>query len=442
MTPSDGLNKHPQHEARCIPLNDFVHYGHPSVQAIVGRAEVVIVQRNLLYEGVWKACDYWRGMGKLVVADLDDDYPHLCPQNPAYKFWIEDSTKLKERTGYSPIEAITEGFKHVDALASPNDLIIKDWSHIVSGYWLPNYAQAEWYEGIEQKPAPEGDEPIVIGWGGSVSHWDGFFFSGLREAMVAITERYPRVMWKVCGNDARVKAMMNELVPGRWIDQTGVPAQEWPKQVASFDIGVAPLCGPGAPQGESYDNHRSWLKAVEYLLTGVPWVASEGPVYKRLDTKGGLCIKNTPEMWVSTLSRILDNLGQYKKASKRLMPWARKRLTMAGAIDSYVDTFRRIQAEKNERMGVRLPDVHYAEDRFEKVPAVVTDVTFSNDEPGVLDRLAACQRQTYGIAAGWYENLDLLRHGVDLGQCLQYPILHVINQATFEEVFGAEEVAG
>jgi hypothetical protein len=178
-TPSDGLNKSGKYTGRCIPITDFANYGHPSVQEIVGSSDAVVVQRNLLTEDVWLACDYWRGLGKMVCADLDDDYPHLTPQNPAYNFWIRDKSGLKERTGYTPIEALTEGFRHVDALMSPNELIIKDWSHIVRGFWLPNYAQWSWYKGIKQKPTPQDDEPIVIGWGGSISHWDGWWFSGL-----------------------------------------------------------------------------------------------------------------------------------------------------------------------------------------------------------------------------------------------------------------------
>jgi hypothetical protein len=260
------------------------------VQALVGEADVLVVQRNLLLKEIWEACDYWRGLGKTVVADLDDDYPHLTPQNPAYRFWILDAGKLKERTGYTPIEALTEGFRHVDGLISPNKLILSDWAEVLPdlrGYWVPNYANWEWHNNVKQKPLDE--EEIIIGWGGSVSHWDSFWFSGVREALPVIFERYPQTRFKLCGGDLRLQRMLEDIIPGRWFHQSGVPPAEWPKQVASFDIGTAPLCGPEFPQGERYDQRRSWLKAAEYLLCGVPWVASDGVVYEELDGRGGVC---------------------------------------------------------------------------------------------------------------------------------------------------------
>jgi glycosyltransferase involved in cell wall biosynthesis len=430
LTPSDGLNTHPDHSARCIPISDFVNYGHPSVQAAVGSADVVIVQRNLISAAIWEACDYWRGVGKLVVADLDDDYPHLLPQNPAYKFWILDIAELEKETGRKPIDALREGFRHVDALVSPNELILQDWGDVVPGYWLPNYAQGDWYKGIKQKPLDESN--IVIGWGGSVSHWDGWWFSGLREAVPIVNERYPQVTWKICGGDRRIKRLFDEIAPGRWINQEGVPPQEWPKQVAGFDVGVAPLCGPGSPQGERYDLRRSWLKAVEYLLAGVPWVASEGVVYEKLDSKGGFLVENTPEAWIAGLSEILDNLEQYKTASKKLMRWARKTLTMERCVDDYVEVFQRIITDRNAHLGLRLPNVLYAADIMDQVEEL-EDL----DEwaiRGDLETLADYQRQTYERATTWHEGVGLELFGVDVGRCLDYPVLHTLNMAAFEEV--------
>lgn len=427
--PSDGINTHPSHESRCIPIGDFANYGHPSIQSIVGRADVIIVQRNLLTADIWEACDYWRGIGKTVVADLDDDYPHLLPQNPAFRFWIMDHNELKEKTGYTPIEALTEGFKHVDALVSPNELILEDWADVVPGYWVPNYARSEWYKGIKQKPI--GDE-IIIGWGGSISHWDGFWFSGLREAVPTILEKYPNVTWKICGGDVRVKTLFDELAPGRWIDQDGVPPNDWPKQVASFDIGIAPLCGPGSEQGERYDLRRSWLKAVEYLLTGVPWMASEGIVYEKLDDKGGHLIENTPESWTEALCDIIDNLGIYKKRSKKLMPWARKTLLMEHNVNEYVAVFERINTERNATRLVRLPNVLYSKDFFaqveEKEPGIV-DVPITS-----LETLIGYQRETFKIATSWYHELDLVWRGVNMGECVEFPMLHILNTSSFEEV--------
>ena len=467
LTISDGLNASGKHKARCIPINDFAQYGHDTVQAVVGPADVIVVQRNLLHPEIWKACDYWRGLGKLVVADLDDDYPHLTPQNPAYPFWILDKAGLKESLGYTPIEALTEGFKHVDALISPNELIIKDWQEVLpgfKGYWVPNYAHWPWYKELQQKPfnaetQRRGDaeafieEQIVIGWGGSVSHWDSWWFSGLREVVPEITAQYPRVMWKVCGGDQRIKQFFERLVPGRWIDQAGVPPEHWPAQVASFDIGLAPLCGPEYPQGERYDLRRSWLKAVEYLLTGVPWLGSEGIVYAKLDGKGGRTVENSPEAWYEALCDTVDNLAERKMESKRLMAWARDNLAMEHVVDQYVQIFNDIAAERNAAQGMRLPNVWYAGDIFGQTEELAgrVEVSVSGDD---VDALAMVQAQTFRISKEWHEGIPLEYsagsgsgqgrdagpdpgRGLSLATILQYPLLTQVNTIAWESTSGS-----
>ena len=410
-----------------------MNYGHPAVQEVCGAAEVIVVQRNLLIKDVWDACDYWRGLGKVVVADLDDDYPHLCPQNPAYRFWIQDATKLKERTGYTPIEALTEGFRHVDALVSPNELILQDWSEILPGYWLPNYAQWKWWKKIKQKTLPVDDEPIVIGWGGSVSHFDGFWFSGLREAIPIINREYPRVMWKICGGDKRIKKFFDDLAPGRWTDQEGVTPDLWPQQVASFDVGIAPLCGPGAPQAESYDQHRSWLKSVEYLLAGVPWVASDGIVYEKLDGRGGFLVENSGKAWTEGLRRVLDDLERYKATSKKAMLWAKKNLTIEYQADEYMAVFDRIHTDTLSNRGTSVPNVHYAREGFEVVDPV-DDVEVLAEETDLLPALLDYQRQTFNAVQDWRRKMGAEQDGVEIWRCLEFPILQLLNTAVYPKV--------
>jgi len=324
--------------------------------------DVIVVQRNLILPQVWEACDYWRALGKLVCADLDDDYPRLTPQNPAYPFWVGKSVdKFEQDFGMTPIDALTEGLNHVDVLLSPNQLILDDWYDIVPGVIVNNYAKSEWYEGIEQKPIRD---EIVIGWGGSVSHYDSWWFSGVKDAVPVIFERYPNVRFKFCGNDWRMLTCLEREWPeGRWMHQPGVPPEEWPKQVASFDIGLAPLAGPGALQSELYDQHRSWIKASEYLLCGVPWLASPGIVYQALDGMGGYQIReNKTDAWIAAISEMINNLPSYKETSKALMGWAMENLTLRYKVeDAYIRLFERLKAEVNAERGARLPNTIYVE---------------------------------------------------------------------------------
>jgi hypothetical protein len=375
-------------------------------------------------------------LGKLVVADLDDDYPHLTPQNPAYPFWILDRTELKKRTGYTPVEALTEGFKHIDALISPNKLILSDWAETIPGlrgYWVPNYANWQWHKDanwqwhkdVKQKPLDENE--IILGWGGSVSHWDSFWFSGIREALPVIFERYPQARFKLCGGDLRLQGMLEDIIPGRWFHQPGVPPAEWPTVCASFDIGLAPLCGPDYPQGERYDQRRSWLKAAEYLLTGVPWVASDGVVYADLDRQGGVCVPNEPSAWIGALDDMLENLSARKAESKKLMRWARDNLAMEYVVDDYVKIFDSIATDKHATTAARLPNIIYTADIEKDVDEIeAIEIEILDDD---MQALVERQRCVYHVSTAWRKGLTLEYNGVDLAHCLQYPLLMYVNQA-------------
>ena len=422
-----------------LPIADFANYVHPGVVDILAPADVIVVQRNLLTADIWEACDYWRGLGKLVLADLDDDYPHLTPQNPAFPFWILDVTKIKERTGYTPIEALTEGFKHVDGLLSPNELILQDWSDVLGGYWQPNYAHWPWYKGMKQKPLPADDEQIIVGWGGSVSHWDSWWFSGLRKAVPELSKQYPRITWKICGGDVRVKRFFDDIAPGRWIDQAGVPPQEWPKQVQSFDIGLAPLCGPEYEQGERYDKRRSWLKAVEYLLTGVPWIGSDGIVYEKLDGQGGFVVENSPETWADGLRRVLDNLSDYKAESKRLMRWARDNVAMEHVVEKYTQVFANAMVDRNAEHGVRLPNVIYSKDIKVDDADEIGAVDIVIHEAEDMEELRRWQRMTFDLSEHWHDGLTLEYAGVNLPKCIQYPLLQAVNELTYQALEAEQE---
>ena len=342
LGPSNAINRYGAdegHSARCLYLSDFVQIGHPTIQDVVARFDLIVVQRNLLSKEIWDACDYWRALGKVVVADLDDDYPRLTPQNPAYRFWIgTHAQRFAAASNYTPIEALTEGLGHVDALLAPNRELLADWEGIVPGIYVPNYAQPEFYSDVAPKPPPASGEPVVIGWGGSVSHFDSFAFSGVLEALARIMARRPEVLLRICGNDYRLRRYLAARLPkGRVEFLDAVAPQAWPRRVASFDVGIAPLAGPQAPRSYIYDRRRSHIKALEYILCGVPWVAAEGPVYADLDGKGGVVLgEESPGAWEDALEEILADLPAAKGRSLEARSWGFDNLTLATGWRDYV----------------------------------------------------------------------------------------------------------
>ena len=385
LSPSDAINA--EHERGTTPMTAQLFFmptalvwDHPGVQRQIGAADVLIFQRNVLIKEVWDAMSYWRALGKTVVVDLDDHYPGLLPSNPAFPYWILNKPGIEPH----PVAGLEEGLRRAHALTSPSKVILKDWEHVVRGFFLPNWTRRAWYEDIEHKPADghdylfqyddegnllatprEGSEgEIILGWGGSISHVDSWLYSGIIPALDRIFEEFPAARLKFCGHEKRLE----DLMLGRWgervIRQGGVMPTHWPKVVSTFDIGLAPLDPrPLPPWREdapvvSYDDRRSWLKAAEYLTAGVPWVASRSETYRELAHLGNV-VDNTPEAWFDTLSYTLRHLDDAKTEAWKRRRWALDRLTLEGNIGRYTQIVDNIIAVAQVAGGAKLPGTIY-----------------------------------------------------------------------------------
>jgi glycosyltransferase involved in cell wall biosynthesis len=366
-------------------------WDNPTVQKALGMADVLCFQRNVIVPEVYAAMDYWRALGKAVVVDLDDHYPGLPPSNPAFQYWIRNMGD----NPVAPIEALAEGMRHADALTSPSKVICADWAHIIPGYWIPNWTRRAWYEKVAHKPvdAPDisytykpipPDKPeryeltgtvrdgsageIIIGWGGSISHVDSWIYSGAIEALDRIFEKYPQARLKFCGHESRLDYIFKRW-EGRIIRQDGVKPEDWPHVVATFDIGIAPLdtrpLDPPWREGApivGYDERRSWLKAVEYLSAGVPWVASKSETYNDLNHMGTL-VNNTPDAWFTALDNKIKYLEREKEQALSRQAWAMRKVTFEANANVYGDIFGRIIADKITRGNkARLPGITYIDE--------------------------------------------------------------------------------
>jgi len=389
LTPADAINSEREagrtyHTAQLFQLPTALDWNHTEVQKKIGKADIIVFQRNVIVPEVWAAMDYWRALHKLVVVDLDDHYPDLPPSNPAHQYWIVNVMNLKP----DPITALTEALKHSDAVTSPSKVILEDWSHVVSGYWTPNWAMRKWYEGLEQKPlnAPDvefsyqGNEKnyqfltkhradsegwITLGWGGSISHVDSWLYSNIVPALDRLFEKWPNVRLKFCGSETRLDDLMLKRWGERVIRQQGVKPEHWPLVVSTFDIGLAPLdtrpldppWRDGAPLA-SYDERRSYLKGVEYLCAGVPWIGSKSRTYDELSHLGTL-VRNDAEDWFYTLNNKVEHLAAEKHIAWERRRWALKKLTFEPNVNKYVSIFERAMAEKVGKSGAQLPGVIY-----------------------------------------------------------------------------------
>lgn len=334
--------------AKLIHVSGFMDFLNPAIQDHVGKASVIIFQRNVIDTSVHQVIRYWQGMGKPVVVDLDDAY-HILPwSNPAHQFWIQHEEGIA-------LQHLEDGLSISDGLIAPNRLLLSDWAHVCKGYYLPNFAERKWWENLptrqEAKEQRGLKDRIVIGWGGSVSHYDSWWGSGLMEAAKRISVRHPEVTWMICGNDTRMLQQL-EVSPYQKYLQPGVEPGVWPSVVKTFDIGIAPLFGP-------YDQRRSWIKGLEYMLAEVPWIGTIGEPYRDL-TQFGKLIKNGADNWEISLETMITDLVKEQERAKPFRPIAEQWFA-ENQINTFKAMFETIVKEYQiERTtGSRLPGVAY-----------------------------------------------------------------------------------
>ena len=335
-------------KAKMIHVSGFANYLDPVIQDHVGPSDLIIFQRNLVTEEVFDAIQYWQGMGKPVAADLDDAYQILPWSNPAHKFWVENPNKMDP----PPLQMLEKGLSMCDALISPNRVLLSDWQHVVQGYYLQNFAREEWWNNLpsraERKKELGLEDRVVIGWGGSISHYDSWWGSGIREAAAELCRKHPEVLWLICGNDMRIHDQLPVPLANKQ-QQVGVPPSEWPKVVRTFDIGVAPLFG-------IYDQRRSWIKGLEYGLAGVPWIATGGEPYRDMASLGTL-IHNGANAWYTELTRAVESLASLQVQSEARIP-----VFQHWFIGNQLPTLRKVYSEIIGRFIVdhgRLPGLTY-----------------------------------------------------------------------------------
>jgi glycosyltransferase involved in cell wall biosynthesis len=303
--PMRAIRRTGRHSAEMISLGDFVENG-PEASAQCSAADIIVVQRNLIGP-VLAAIQHWKARDKTIIADFDDAYDLMPPSNPAYPFWaqgiLQEPGGLTQRVDPPPLTQFKWGLRLVDAATVPSQRLADDWRPYADMRYLPNYIELEHYQPALLAPHDE----IVVGWGGSLSHLASFTESGVLTALKRVCKQRPQVRVLLAG-DRRVYEQL-PLPPEQKLFQPWVSYPEWPRVLGRMDIGIAPLYGP-------YDERRSWIKVLEYMVMKIPWAASEGPAYHPMRSHGWL-VKNTANAWERVLLELVDHLAEYRAEAAR-----------------------------------------------------------------------------------------------------------------------------
>lgn len=333
--PARAINKTRRHRAKLLPIFDFAE-NNPSALYACEDADVIILQRGAMPD-TWPSLEYWRQAGKIVLADIDDGYPQITQEHPAWAFWhrgiIQDAQGNRSQLPRPAIYDMADGLRRVKGLTSPNRLILSDWLQSVGvrGEYVPNYLPTRHYLAAERTRAPKDDGTIWIAWGGSAGHFISFQNSGILYALARVMAKRPQTRFIMAGADQRIIDAL-PLKNEQKINLKWRPFAEWPSRLVNFDIGLIPSAG-------DFDARRSWLKPLEYSLCGVPFIASKSAAYSEL-TEYGEFVDNTPEAWAEALECMIAH-GHDAGKVRRAQAWA-KAQDIGANVDKIVSAYERL----------------------------------------------------------------------------------------------------
>ena len=117
----------------------------------------------------------------------------------------------------------------------------------------------------------------------------------------------------------------------RYLHTDGVPLRMLTRQLAIFDIGIAPL------SDILFNRCRSDVKLKEYAAAGLPWLASPiGPYAGHGEKQGGRLVAD--DRWHEELVRLIEKEKDRRKLAKRGMKWVAEQ-TLTRRAGEWEDAF-------------------------------------------------------------------------------------------------------
>jgi glycosyltransferase involved in cell wall biosynthesis len=359
---ADGINEFNSSNFRvAIPTDALLEAGHEVhilnvrhwminseyAKSVCKKADIIHLQRVLIDE-THDNIRYWRRHGKAVVVDFDDAYDLIHDDNAAAPFWLHGRVTVRLEDGYAyektmgnhPVSQFKKGLTACSGLITPSPILSNDWMEGAPEFVVKNYLDERLYE---QAPKHDNSPHILIGWGGSLSHVQSWADSGINEAIKMVLQDRDHVRLQIVG-DKRVVDQL-PVRKDRVVFTPYVGWWNWQHTLMRYDIGLAPLAG-------DYDDRRSNLKVAEYLLAGLPFVASKSPVYEEFwEADSGIFVQHGHDKetyddrvaeWYKSTIDVIDNLCQYREKGQNNIEEYGKMYSSKRGVNAILATYKKI----------------------------------------------------------------------------------------------------
>lgn len=271
------------------------------------RADIIIYERHI--DDPWLPFLEWCAKEKRFFLTLDDAYWCVDPSTPTYGFWSKN-----------------ERLKKLDEVASWAEKVIvpsrKLAAHFPNGHYKPNrpdLADPDWII------SPLFSDNSIV-WGGTLGHIGGLREHPALKAVGKICEGGKCQFVGLSGGPELTVVL--ESVPNSQVIKMQ-PYPEWLRVLSGSTVTICPL-------GDEYDEHRSWIKALEASLAGSVWVGSDRGVYDGMT--GGFLVEDTGEAWEGAVGALLTNRDMLDEMMEEGKAWAWKQ-GLADHLDEWEEIF-------------------------------------------------------------------------------------------------------
>jgi glycosyltransferase involved in cell wall biosynthesis len=266
-------------------------------------ADVVVIQR-VAFDALSQAVPAMRRRGIAVVVDMDDDLRRIDPSNPA--FWGFRKDWGSDLHSSANVEAACRDATMV-TVSSP--ALLPVYAPHGRGRVLENRVPARYLD------LPH-EDLAAVGWGGSIhSHPRDLDVLGpsVARAVRGLGIEYwgAGPAYDQAGDAQALRRRLGLTSPGdeRYdVDTTGdMPFSAWAPAVATMGVGLAPLADT------DFNHAKSWLKPLEYMACGVPWIGSPRTEYVKLHRLTGVgLLADEPRDWYARIKRLVTD-GEFRR---------------------------------------------------------------------------------------------------------------------------------
>lgn len=280
------------HHVRPLPVADDSPQPVGSLEDI----DVLHIHRYC-EERAWRIAREAKRTGAAVVWD-DDDNLATMPKGVAYQRAWGGFAGQRRRTN------VKRMFQVVDLVTTPSRQLAEQLRRDGAPHAevVPNYVPDAFLN-----PARQPHPRVTIGWTAGLEH-------------AADVQRLPilEVLQRLLDERDDVNVVSLGLRLGlrseRYFHNPYVPIPALTRQLAEFDIGIAPL------SDIEFNRARSDVKLKEYAAAGVPWLASPiGPYAALGEKQGGRLVDG--DRWHEELTRLIENPKDRRKLVKRGTKW-------------------------------------------------------------------------------------------------------------------------